>query len=875
MVSASDLKIYKTTNNLGGAITATQVTSATPNNVFTNIPKNELVVGEDYYACVYFKNTHPTEAMDNFKLWLTNKSSPPDTELKWDFDSLVNTLLFDGTDDYVDCTNDVELWSQALTKFSFSFWIFPTAGTDRQIVVHGAGAHRFNCELHATTSGTIEFNIRNAADTAWLFAENSTLLLNKWNHITCVYDSTLGSANVKIYVNKVVGTVTGDLTETVNNSATLRIGQTSNDFKGYMKDFRWWTTKALTQAEIDNVYSNSLLAPPADYWLKIDEGTGNPVDRISSTKIGTLNNGLSWQTNAQIIGTKYNGPFGMTTWNSLGSEPSTIAFTKLRATTSFPVWLWLHVNANAEARLDDSGLFAFKFGIPSGGTGTGGGGSGGDIGDYHYEPYGTFNGTTDFVEEAHAAPLNLNAFSMSAWFRTSKDYTVDVEDGTIISKGGVGGDTVGGNQNYGIRVFKDTNKIRAGFESNTFADGQDFEPASTMTVNDGQWHNVVCTHNPTDQEVKLYIDGVLDATMTTSGAVPETNTNPLRLGKNSKDSTRYFQGDIDEVYVWNVDLSDTEAIGIFSGGIPQSSAIVYSNVFGGSSGSGGGSGGTGGNPPPTPTDYKIAISGDWGCEPETDDIINLIQTEGYDFTVGVGDNAYEAAGCWTGRFDVLLPNFNSAYGNHEYSESGGISPYKTFFGHSLTYFTFKFENIQFFVIDTNIDSDVGSTQHNFISNALAASQNDSSIVWRIAVLHHPMYGSGSDHPYNEFNQRQNFHSLFQNNGVNFVCVGHNHNNQRTHQIAYNSSSTGSPNIIDSSSPYLRTVNAFIHVVTGTGGHDSGSSLYSLGSQPSYQAYQDRTMNMVWEIVASNGGNTLTCGFRDLNGDIHDQFVITA
>ena len=47
MVSFTDLKIYKTTNNLGGAITGTQVAVGTSNNVFTNIPKNELVVGED------------------------------------------------------------------------------------------------------------------------------------------------------------------------------------------------------------------------------------------------------------------------------------------------------------------------------------------------------------------------------------------------------------------------------------------------------------------------------------------------------------------------------------------------------------------------------------------------------------------------------------------------------------------------------------------------------------------------------------------------------------------------------------------------------------------------------------------------------------
>src|SRR6476659_2283941 len=122
MVATTDLKCYKTTNFLGGAITGTQVNSATPNNVFTNIPKNELVVGEDYYAAVYFKNTHATEAMENFKLWLTSKTPPADTVLKWGFESDTG-ISFDGVDDGINCGDDTTLWSRPKTKFSFSIWI--------------------------------------------------------------------------------------------------------------------------------------------------------------------------------------------------------------------------------------------------------------------------------------------------------------------------------------------------------------------------------------------------------------------------------------------------------------------------------------------------------------------------------------------------------------------------------------------------------------------------------------------------------------------------------------------------------------------------------------------------------------------------------
>jgi hypothetical protein len=132
----------------------------------------------------------------------------------------------------------------------------------------------------------------------------------------------------------------------------------------------------------------------------------------------------------------------------------------------------------------------------------------------------------------------------------------------------------------------------------------------------------------------------------------------------------------------------------------------------------------------------------------------------------------------------------------------------------------------------------------------------------------------SDHAYDEANAVEAFHQLFITNKVNIVCTGHNHNWQRTHQVSYNSSNPTSPTVVDNTSPYSRTAAGLIHVITGTGGHDSGGSLYSLGSQPSFQGYQNRTHNGVWEILASDNAQTFTCQFREINGDIFDTFTIS-
>jgi hypothetical protein len=1100
MVSAADLKCYKTTNGLGGAITATQIPHATPNNLFSNVPNNERVLGEDYYQCCYFKNGHANEAMDNFKLWLSQKSSAqasqqntpviafdgindyvdltndatlwsqsltkfsfsfwiyptagwdgnsrrvvnhggtsansfrvemsgstvgeirfmlrdavptsfqantdtlvlnqwnfiicvydnslvsdnakiyvngvlgdsqgdsnaaingsfvlqladsvddfkgkmkgfkfwkntalsqtdvdnlldgldilvpspdywlpmhegtgnptdkisgskvgtltngaaweyteakvtfPDTTIKWAFDPILNSIVFDGSNDYVDCTNDATLWSQSLTKFSFSFWIFPTLawdGTGRRILNHGDNlGHGFSCLLSDLTTGRIQFRCKNSVGSNF-DAFFDTFTINQLHHIVCVYDSNLVSANVKIYVDGVLGGTTANLTEILNRSSILTLADSTTDFKGNMKDFRWWTNTALTQQNITDLNNgNDSAVPRPDYHLKMDEGTGNPVDFISRTKTATLTNGAAWQTSAQIIPDKYTAPVGVT-WKELGSEPETPDFLKLAAGASFPIWVWYHVNANALSRLDDSEIFSYALDIPQGGTGTGGG-TGGTTGPgYHYSPYATM--PANAVTVPHSSSLNLSGpWTLACWFRTTKDYTADLA-GYLITKGDYLTETAGNNINYALLISTDVdpnNVLEVLFENSS---GNNFYNVSGVKVNDGIWHLGVGTWD--GNFTRIYVDGVLKNSENFSGQTPDINTRDLIIGGHEDFMT--YQGDQDEVRIWNVALTGEEIQGLYNGIVPRTENIIYENLFGGSDTGTGGGGGTGGNPPPTPTNYKIAFASDWGCESETDDVIDLINDNGYDIIVSAGDNAYASASCFTNRFEDLEAAgkvYGFAYGNHEYSESGGISPYLSFFGHPRTYFTFKFQNFFFLIIDSNINMDPGSAQHNFILSELQRVQNDNTITWKAAIYHHPPYGSPSEHSYNDGESVEAFHSLFEQYGVQFILSAHNHNMQRSHQVVRNNSNPESPTVVDSSPPFVGNNHTVIEVISGAGGHDSPGSLYDLGNKPSFMAYQSNAYNGLWEMIASNNGNTLTCSFVDTDGNKYDTFVINA
>lgn len=197
---------------------------------------------------------------------------------------------------------------------------------------------------------------------------------------------------------------------------------------------------------------------------------------------------------------------------------------------------------------------------------------------YHYEPHKYFNGS-DYIDIADTAALDLLQFSVSCWFRTSE--ALNVNDMMLVNKGGNGGVSAGENMNYGIWFESDDSKLTAGFE--TTADVKYFSRSTSTTLNDGEWHHAVVTYDQVN--VRLYVDGVAQ-TPTATTATPETNAKPLTLGKNSRDATRYFKGDLDEIRVWNNDLTAAEVTALYQDGtVPQESAIVYEQKFGDDNGS--------------------------------------------------------------------------------------------------------------------------------------------------------------------------------------------------------------------------------------------------------------------------------------------------
>ena len=82
--------------------------------------------------------------------------------------------------------------------------------------------------------------------------------------------------------------------------------------------------------------------------------------------------------------------------------------------------------------------------------------------------------------------------------------------------------------------------------------GPDTTIVSTTSINNGQWHHVAATRNRTSGEIKLYVDGVLQATAT--GPLTTLDASAvLRLGSLGT-GAGFLAGDIDDVQIYNYPL---------------------------------------------------------------------------------------------------------------------------------------------------------------------------------------------------------------------------------------------------------------------------------------------------------------------------------
>jgi len=383
LVSGTDIKFRKSNNSgLGESMSGNNIVTATENNYFDDVSASEQVGGHTEYRCMYVIDGHASEDIKNAEIWMSsdNPNSAFST-IKWAIDPIAQHPLYpftysihcNGIDGRILFDDDATLWSQALTKYTFTFWIFPTKagdGNDRLVLGHGGASNgSFRVFIDLTSSVRIRHQIKDGSGTTFT-AYSDSLELNKWNFICCRYDSTAGSQNLRIFVNNVQGAGTANVTATLNIADNLRIGDTTNDYEGYVKDFRWFTNKSLSTAQIDDIYTGDEDAVGADAWYKMHESAGPIIDTITGTKDATLNAGCEPRS-SQEIPNNTTSPVGIT-WLGASNGPVTnepnLGRLKANGTVQCPVWIQWIVNDTEQDADNDFCVFVVQGEITTAGT---------------------------------------------------------------------------------------------------------------------------------------------------------------------------------------------------------------------------------------------------------------------------------------------------------------------------------------------------------------------------------------------------------------------------------------------------------------------------------------------------------------------------
>jgi hypothetical protein len=143
----------------------------------------------------------------------------------------------------------------------------------------------------------------------------------------------------------------------------------------------------------------------------------------------------------------------------------------------------------------------------------------------------------------------------------------------------------------------------------------------------------------------------------------------------------------------------------------------------------------------------------------------------FTFVIMVGDNIYgsERPQDFENKFEkpykALLDGkveFFAALGNHD---DPNQRYYKPFGMNGERYYTFKKNDVRFFVLDSNYMS---PEQLSWLDKELSASGSD----WKIAYFHHPLYSNGMHG--SETDLRSVLEPMFTKYGLNAVFAGHEH-----------------------------------------------------------------------------------------------------
>jgi len=459
--------------------------------------------------------------------------------------ALSNGMSFDGFNDYVTVITGNN-FPMGNSSYTLEAWIKPNNHTAAGIIGWGDPATG-NITTLQGTANLLKLGANSTIINSWsngeLMVTSANLADGKWHHIAATYDGT----NRKIYVDGAVAGQDNPGDNNVTNKANITIGRTDNNdyFNGNMDEVRVWNI-ARTESQIRSSMYAELGGTETGLaaYYNFNQGVADSIntgikfitDKTEGLNSGRLNNFVLTEPVSNFTLGSIN-TFGPTVciggtfqlnnaaadgeWYSLNPDIATVTANGVVSgiapgTASL---LYTATNPSGCSASSEIDVTVTSTVLPTSIAGNG----------------LNFDGVNDYVRINNSVTAS---FTLELNIKTA----VPSLFGQLAYHGNglIWSDVAGSANDFSLAVLN--NKI-------AFFDGSNARSLnSDRVVTDGAWHHIALTRQASGV-MTLYIDGVLEDAAT-AGAAALTANPFISIGGNTLDS-RYFNGAIDEVRIWN------------------------------------------------------------------------------------------------------------------------------------------------------------------------------------------------------------------------------------------------------------------------------------------------------------------------------------
>ncbi len=197
-----------------------------------------------------------------------------------------HALKFDPTAGYVSLANENQFDFD--TAFTLETWIYlDSMSVDYHTVLSKGNAWQLRL-VYSDDEIMLEFSINmGSQELAVTYLTDTTTMLNKWNHISCVYNNAGSNSFINLHLNGNASTPTPAGVLYQNDEAVV-IG---SSFKGKLDELRFWK-KCRTTQEIRESMHLTLRYPMMDLVsnLQLNEAEGNIAKDVFGGNYGTFEN---------------------------------------------------------------------------------------------------------------------------------------------------------------------------------------------------------------------------------------------------------------------------------------------------------------------------------------------------------------------------------------------------------------------------------------------------------------------------------------------------------------------------------------------------------------------------------------------------------